>query len=477
MDAELREDAQAILLSLPAALEMPAGTGKTHLVAALAALADEAGDRVLVLTHTHAGVDAIRTRLRSFGVASRNVHVDTITGWAFDLVRSYPGIAGIDVPEDPDWSSSSEYVAGATKVAQSRALKSVHAASFTYFIVDEYQDCNHDQHEFVLAIAAAIPRTCVLGDRLQGIFNFRGQVLVDWDTQVFENFPLYPQAHMPRRWAGHNEALGQWLLEIRPALLANTPIDLSAVAIPGFSWSTLNPAQLAGSAFAGRHDGESVLVLGQWPADANELASKLNGIYGVMEDIQGNFMVTFLTSLDAANPSDYAVLLARFSKQCFSGLAGIDRAITDKLSRGETVGHLTRPGLASVQAALDAILQAPTYESITVAMMKIGATKAIRLFKREAWNDVRKAIDTASNAETTAVGALGKIRDALRRTGRHASKRVVSRTVLVKGLEYDHVIIANASLFTSSQNLYVALSRARKTLTVFGVGSATQYRG
>lgn len=475
MDAELRKNAQAILSSLPVALEMPAGTGKTHLVAALAALADEVGDRVLVLTHTHAGVDAIRTRLRSFGVASRNVHVDTITGWAFDLVRSYPGIAGIDVPEDPDWSSSSEYVAGATKVAQSRALKGVHAASFKYFIVDEYQDCNHDQHEFVLAIAAAIPRTCVLGDRLQGIFNFRGQVLVDWDTNVFDNFPLYPQVHTPRRWAGHNEALGQWLLDIRPALLENKPINLSAVAIPGFSWSALNPARLANAAFAKHPDGESVLVLGQWPADANELASKLNGMYGVMEDIQGNFMVEFLTRLDAASPSDYAALLAGFSKQCFSGLAGINRAVTDKLSRGEPVGHLVRPGLAGVQVALDTLMHSPTYESVAAAMMEIGATKAIRLFKREAWTDVRKAIDIASNGEATAVGALGKIRDALRRTGRHTSTRVVSRTVLVKGLEYDHVIIANASVLKSSQNLYVALSRARKTLTVFGVSSAVQY--
>ncbi|ANP73043.1 hypothetical protein PA27867_2091 [Cryobacterium arcticum] len=454
---------------------MPAGTGKTHLVAALAALADETDDRVLILTHTHAGVGAIRTRLKAFGVASRNVHVDTITGWAFDLVRSYPGIAGIVVPENPDWSSSSEYVAGAMKVVNAQALTDVHAASFEYFIVDEYQDCDLDQHEFVLAIVAAIPKTCVLGDRLQGIFDFSGQVLVDWDAQVFESFPRYPQAHTPRRWAGHNKALGQWLLDIRPALLANEPINLAAVDFPGFSWNLLDPRKLASSAFAKHPDGESVLVLGQWAADANQLASKLNGVYEVMEDIQGNFMVSFLTRLDAAEPANYAALLARFAKQCFSGLGGLDRAITDKLSRGATIGHLSRPGLASVQGALDAVMEAPTYESVTRAMRTIGAVRAIRLFKREAWNEVRKAIDTASSGDVTAVGALSNIRDALRRTGRHPSHRVVSRTLLVKGLEYDHVIIANAGLLTSSRNLYVALSRARKTLTVFSPDSLPRY--
>ena len=475
MDVELRADAEAILAGLPLALEMPAGTGKTHFVAALAALADEAGECVLVLTHTHAGVDAIRTRLKSFGVSSRNVHIDTITGWAFDLVRSYPEIAGITVPEDPDWANSPDYVAGATRVVTSRAVKDVHATSFKYFFVDEYQDCNQDQHDFVLAIAAAIPKVCVFGDRLQGIFNFRNQVLVDWDTDVFPNFPLHPQAHVPRRWAGHNQALGQWLLDIRPALLANLSIDLSTVSVPGFSWGVLNPGQLTASAFATHADGETVLVLGQWPADANELASKLNGMYGVMEDIQGNFMVTFLTTLDSAGPSEYALLLARFAKTCFSGLAGLDRPILDKLGRGESVGHLSRPGIQDVQVALDAVLAEPSYQTVADAMQKIRGTPILRLFKREAWHDVEKAIDTASHGEMTAVGSLAKIRDALRHSGRHVSKRVVSRTVLVKGLEYDHVIIANASLLTSSENFYVALSRARKTLTVFGVSPVTAY--
>lgn len=475
MDAELRADAQTILSGLPLALEMPAGTGKTHFVAALAALAVESDERVLVLTHTHAGVDAIRTRLRSFGVPSKNVHIDTITGWAFDLVRSYPDIAGMVVPEEPDWSNSPDYVAGATRVVESQAVKEVHAASFNYFFVDEYQDCNQDQHEFVLAIAAAIPKVCVFGDRLQGIFNFRNQVLVDWDEDVFPNFPLHPQAHVPRRWVGHNEALGQWLLDIRPTLLANSSIDLSAVSVPGFSWSVLNPGQLTTSAFTARPDGETVLVLGQWPADANELASKLNGMYGVMEDIQGNFMVTFLTTLDSADPSQYALLLAEFSKTCFSGLAGIDRPIRDKLGRGEPIGNLSRPGLEEVQVALDVVLAEPSYQTVVEAMRKIGATSALRLFKREAWHDVQKAIDTASHGELTAVVSLGKIRDALRHSGRHASNRIVSRTVLVKGLEYDHVIIANASLLTSSENLYVALSRARKTLTVFSVSPSTSY--
>lgn len=42
----------------------------------------------------------------------------------------------------------------------------------------------------------------------------------------------------------------------------------------------------------------------------------------------------------------------------------------------------------------------------------------------------------------------------------------------VKGLEFDHVIIANLSKLTDPRILYVAMSRARKSVTV--VGSSTR---
>jgi len=43
--------------------------------------------------------------------------------------------------------------------------------------------------------------------------------------------------------------------------------------------------------------------------------------------------------------------------------------------------------------------------------------------------------------------------------------------LLVKGLEYDHVVIANASEVADAYNLYVALSRARKTVTILSASA------
>lgn len=47
-----------------AAIVAPAGHGKTELIANVAAL----GRRALILTHTHAGVHAIRSRMKRLGI-------------------------------------------------------------------------------------------------------------------------------------------------------------------------------------------------------------------------------------------------------------------------------------------------------------------------------------------------------------------------------------------------------------------------
>lgn len=56
----------------------PAGHGKTELIAKLAAK----GRRSLVLTHTHAGVHALRARLKRLKVPANLAFVDTIAGWS-----------------------------------------------------------------------------------------------------------------------------------------------------------------------------------------------------------------------------------------------------------------------------------------------------------------------------------------------------------------------------------------------------------
>src|SRR5690606_1675189 len=74
-------------------ITLPAGCGKTELIARLASTLAEATRPCLVLTHTHAGVDAIRRRLAQRDVPARLAAVRTIDSWCFNLISSYPDLA------------------------------------------------------------------------------------------------------------------------------------------------------------------------------------------------------------------------------------------------------------------------------------------------------------------------------------------------------------------------------------------------
>lgn len=67
---------------------------------------------------------------------------------------------------------------------------------------------------------------------------------------------------------------------------------------------------------------------------------------------------------------------------------------------------------------------------------------------------------------------LAKARDSLRHAGRRERRRIISRTLLVKGLEYDHVIIADAGNHAEVNDLYVALTRARKSIHILATGGS-----
>jgi hypothetical protein len=472
MDKALRDAATQLIAAAPCSVEMPAGTGKTHLLAAAVAIAAESGNRSLVLTHTNAGVDAIRKRLCQFDVPTALFRVETITSWAFSLVGAYPGLAGISVTDAPDWTLSDSYVQGAASVAGARAVVNVHSISFDFLYVDEYQDCSLVQHDLIIKLAQAIPRTIVLGDRLQAIFGFRGNPLAKWDTHVLPVFPALVYEPVAHRWSAHSPEFGQWLLSIRPHLVSGQQFDLAAHAIPGLIWNAdAGPTSIASVAYGFRNFNETVVLLDKWPSDVASHASRLGGSYSVMEDIQGRFMRDKLSTLPPQGDFRLAAWFADFAKDCVIGLSGLDTAVIGRLMKNQAITHYARAGIEQVLAALDSLRTNPTYEQLGHAKAVIRAVPTLKVYRWEAWDDTLEAIAATADNGEPAVDNLARRRERLRRTGRRSHARIASRTLLVKGLEYDHVMIADLSKMRDPRNLYVALSRARKTVTVFGGSS------
>jgi len=290
MDDALRTAALGVRAAMPCSVELPAGTGKTHLVGALAAIAAGQGERTLILTYTNAGVDVLRRRLRQFGVAAGAVRVETIASWCFDVVRHYPVLCGLAVGAEPDWEQSQRYYTGAAAAIEAAAIRKVVQASYRLVIVDEYQDCVAEQHDLVLTLHASLP-VCVFGDPLQNIFDFGGNVTVKWAKDVAATWPALPLPVQSWRWQGHNEDLGRWLIDIRADLYAGRPVDLAAAPLV---WRRNDSPQAAVSACFAQPAGDgSVVAISKWPHECAAVAAKTNGSYGMMEELQGSFMVKF----------------------------------------------------------------------------------------------------------------------------------------------------------------------------------------
>ena len=141
----------------------PAGCGKTELI--VNTIASPTERPALVLTHTTAGVAALRHRFKKAGVASANYRLNTIAGWALTLISRFPERAGYqhDPIDAPDYQQIQMAIG---RLCNSGNIKSELRATYSRLLVDEYQDCSVSQHTIVTGIANAIP-TIVFGDPMQ----------------------------------------------------------------------------------------------------------------------------------------------------------------------------------------------------------------------------------------------------------------------------------------------------------------------
>lgn len=475
----LRADAAGFIAALPASVVLPAGTGKTHLLAATASKIAANDGRVLVLTHTNAGVFAINSRLKRFGVARGHAHVATITSFAFRLARAYPVLGELQVPKVMVPADSSAYVRAAAKVIASEHIKAVLAASYTHVLVDEYQDCNVDQHQLVLTLRGAVSQMGVLGDDLQAIFGF-SDPLPDW-AGVIAEFPEHTNIEpQPHRWNGHNEDLGDWLLQVRDRLKPGATLNLAGGNYPDrvtYTNISDNRGGLTTAALSLLNEpaDETVLIIAANDGIARHLAGELKGTYTVMEEIEGKFMAKWLDKLEQAEPPDYASWLFEFTKKCHCGHGALEprplgKRYVDRRTGADLLTAKREPVRVTIEA-LDRLVTNSTLGELATAMDVIPTTGALRLHSHEAWYDVRTAIRGAiarGDDKKVLREELAKARDALRHAGRRERRRIISRTLLVKGLEYDHVLIADIGMHLQVNDLYVALTRARKSIHILG---------
>ncbi len=435
----------------------PAGHGKTELIAQLTGLAR----RTLVLTHTHAGVHALRARMSRLGIDPRAAAVDTIASWASRYTASFPAL-GRPLGRMPVGSEWGQLYSGGLNVLSASPIRDVVAASYDRVLVDEYQDCDLGQHELVIALAEQLP-TIVFGDHMQGIFGFRGNPSVSWEHDVFPAFPLVGCLEEPMRWKKANPLLGEWIAYVRTQLEGGQVVDLTDG--PDIYLPCEHEYELSPLFHELEESRESVAAIHCRRAVCDQLAKSSKGAYQAIEDIACKTLQEFATAWDQSSHSDREGLLREL----------VGAAITSKkLKDDETDTAEDLEVRDRVAAAYGALRTTGDPREAVNVLSALRLHSRIRTFRSELIRDTTKALlGVADGKHATLAHSAFATRQRVSHMGRHLPKRTVSTPLLLKGLEFDRISVPDAVHFNKERDqvaraklFYVAISRARSSLVI-----------
>ena len=445
-----------------------AGCGKTEQIVKATGHSE---DRRLILTHTHAGVDALRKRLKDNDVPSKRYAIDTLASWCLRYSASYPVRSGLTVGDprgEHDWTAV--YLA-ALKLLASGAVTSVLHASYCGVFVDEYQDCNRLQHKVVAAIAAILP-VCVFGDPLQAIFDFNGQTPVDWDEEVFPQFPRIRTLTKPYRWHKYgNTEMANWLEKVRTALESGQPIDFGqAPACVAWEWlpDQDGPRQskiVATCLSTMMLDGDLVVIGDPTNLNGRAMIAKKLAKQGFsnIEPIECKTVYAEAKKLTTSGTKRFEGTLD-FLAKCMSGISRADfvKAVASRKTGGRLgtakFGHLVDLGLALHSGA--------GFDVCLALIEAFNQHPTTHVFRREMLSAMRSALKIAMSSENADLAdAIWQVHNKVRHSGRRIAYRSVGSTLLVKGLEFANVVVVHSPNM-SRKDWYVALTRATHTLRV-----------
>jgi hypothetical protein len=437
----------------------PAGCGKTQFL--VGSVRANAGGRVLVLTHTRAGVAAIRERLRKARVAQQSFRVATLDAWSAWLALRFPKTSGfVPTGTAADYANARD---AATTLIRESTFRRLLASTYARLLVDEYQDCGNGQHAMVLSLSEAIP-TLALGDPMQRIFTFGPDGLPTWDAIVSSFEQIWELSH-PWRWENVGEGVfGAWVLEQRRQLLAGASIDFSA-APSNVRWiarpSTDDRYFALQRQAVPREPNETVIVINS-SRDRDGRHRIARGGYGlsVVERADLPDLLSWAARLDNAISTTRSWQVIQFAQDVMTGIDS--PAILRRLSD-------IRHGVATRSASDEerALLSVDTSSGgagIASTLQQIARPRERVLFRHELFEAMCQTANMATDSRSLMSAAM-KVVEQRAMGGRILPRRAVGSTLLLKGLEADHAVVFDADTM-SHADLYVAISRASRTLTV-----------
>lgn len=484
----LRSNARLVVV------QAPAGCGKTHQAADYArwlTVAD-AHSRVLILTHTHAACDVFRARTDS---TRRQVHVTTIDGLVAQIAGMYH--RALQLPINVTAWARDRGTTGFEQLAEmvsglllrSPAVSSALVARYPIVLCDEHQDANASQHAVIMGLFDAGAMLRVFGDPMQAIY-VRGQARRVHDrrwAELVARAEMFEELDYPHRWSETEPALGRWILQARRTLKDGQSIDLTGEQPNGLTIISAHNTALRRGGFSltdsdrrnvnrvvGRA-GPLMILAGQ-----NDSVRGINAYFGrhipIWEGHTRDALHELVRSCQDSrgDAQRIAATFKNFIQAVGKGFSdsGFANRLLVEVATGAATRCTGKP--AQLQSLARLLLKSPDHHGIARALTLLEGL----IEEHDAFRDVK--IDMAREfREAVWLGAYDDAGEGLAEITRrrsaaqpHMPSRFISTVHKAKGLERQNVILMPCDLqhFSDTQDkrclLYVALSRARQSLTI-----------
>ena len=455
----------------PNVLMAPAGYGKTHTIASsVKALRAKGVNRILVLTHTNAGITSIREKFKKESVPQNGVTVCTIAGFLQRIVHS------LSKERMPDGNESDVFYTKLYECAldlfqHSTILKTVLKYSYEHIFVDEFQDCNRPQYEIVKVLCKWEVCVHMLLDPLQTIFDFETNHpnYLDFERNCQNRAPekLF-RLDIPYRWRNANSPLERfvpvWRKTIQDALTKGLKsINLSQ--LPGITYISDTPDIVRMKINYYVNNSSSILVLHSL-FHANNIKAR-----GSICASTG-YRLRLIESID--HPDFYNVA-AKIDEDLKNGslVESIVYDIMIAVGTSKTALETWIKPNRLVAKHTDIALSTKLNDAVKLPSKKHAIIEALSILTREIklnvqrvelLADIKSAILSSETSGKTVRQEIERRRDLARVQGRRLYGKVIGTTLLTKGLEADTVLLIKPSELFRNDNglmhLYVALTRA-----------------
>lgn len=299
---------------------------------------------------------------------------------------------------------------------------------------------------------------------MQGIFEFAGATL-SWEDEILRRFPLIAELETPYRWRDKNPELGEWIMDARRRLINGERVEFAEPVTYRQAESAFDMEVLFQSV-EGRVG--TVAAIHCSKGICYRIAAAARGGYQAIEEMAAKTASEFAQRWDASPEAARRLATLRWLLS--------ETFAVRKLNEGE----VPLPEEAAVNKDLLAAAAAIEQDGPLAALEILALSRKLprwRLHRRELLRDVERALSEvdARRCETMAEAAA-RIRDRSGIMGRRLPTRTVSTPLLLKGLEFDHVVVPSVRHFANESNaqaklFYVAISRSVESLTVSGTQS------